>query len=238
MKIMNYVSPDNLKEETMSNAPRLDKNTYETSKKFLEETMQYMADAGRRLHDFSDFVLEKFGDEYLPYLEHYYRDIREGKVSLQGMTQPVKSAFFGIHVSAGERDKMIREAAYLRAEQRGFSSGSDYDDWLYAEKQIDEQLAKSAGLVEKGRKGVSSLTGQAEEELSSLKSTVTQWLEAQRQAVQEPAASNKKTTETKPKPAAGKAKAAPKKAAKKTATAKKSAPKKKAAAKKKSPSKA
>jgi Protein of unknown function (DUF2934) len=33
-------------------------------------------------------------------------------------------------------DSEIREAAYLRAMQRGFVSGSEIDDWLWAESQL------------------------------------------------------------------------------------------------------
>jgi len=38
------------------------------------------------------------------------------------------------------RDKMIQEAAYFKAEARGFSPGHELDDWLEAEKEIDEKL--------------------------------------------------------------------------------------------------
>ena len=39
-----------------------------------------------------------------------------------------------------ERCRMIAEAAYLRAERRGFDSGSELDDWLEAEAEIDALL--------------------------------------------------------------------------------------------------
>lgn len=32
---------------------------------------------------------------------------------------------------------MIEEAAYYRAEKRGFQPGNELDDWLEAEKEID-----------------------------------------------------------------------------------------------------
>ena len=38
--------------------------------------------------------------------------------------------------SQQQMDKMIAEAAYYRAKQRGFSPGYDYVDWLEAEKEI------------------------------------------------------------------------------------------------------
>ncbi len=39
-----------------------------------------------------------------------------------------------------ERDRMIAEAAYLLAEQRGFQGGSAQDDWLQAEKTVEAQI--------------------------------------------------------------------------------------------------
>ena len=39
---------------------------------------------------------------------------------------------------AGEdRQRLIAEAAYLRAEQRGFAPGQELEDWLAAEIEID-----------------------------------------------------------------------------------------------------
>jgi hypothetical protein len=40
---------------------------------------------------------------------------------------------------SGERRRRIAEAAYYRAERRGFASGSEYDDWLEAEQEIDAE---------------------------------------------------------------------------------------------------
>jgi hypothetical protein len=36
-----------------------------------------------------------------------------------------------------QRKTMIAEAAYYRAEKRGFAPGLEPDDWLAAEKEID-----------------------------------------------------------------------------------------------------
>ena len=38
------------------------------------------------------------------------------------------------------RETMIREAAYFRAERRGFCQGAELDDWLAAEAEIDSAL--------------------------------------------------------------------------------------------------
>lgn len=39
-----------------------------------------------------------------------------------------------------DRNLMIAEAAYYRAEQRGFTPEQETEDWLEAEKQIEEML--------------------------------------------------------------------------------------------------
>ena len=48
----------------------------------------------------------------------------------------------GQTVTPEERWRMVAEAAYLRAEKRGFSGGNPTDDWLAAEAEIDAVLAK------------------------------------------------------------------------------------------------
>ena len=43
-------------------------------------------------------------------------------------------------LSAEERERMIAEAAYFRAMQRGFTGGNPQDDWLAAEREINRLL--------------------------------------------------------------------------------------------------
>lgn len=43
-------------------------------------------------------------------------------------------------ISTDERWRMIAQAAYLRANERGFSGGDPLSDWLAAEKQVDAKL--------------------------------------------------------------------------------------------------
>ncbi len=43
-------------------------------------------------------------------------------------------------VTAEERRQKIAEAAYYRALQRGFHGGSDIEDWLEAEAEIDKLI--------------------------------------------------------------------------------------------------
>jgi Protein of unknown function (DUF2934) len=41
------------------------------------------------------------------------------------------------------REARIAEAAYWRAERRGFVAGQELDDWLAAEREVDEDLKDS-----------------------------------------------------------------------------------------------
>ncbi|RMG29381.1 MAG: DUF2934 domain-containing protein [Gammaproteobacteria bacterium] len=47
-------------------------------------------------------------------------------------------------ITPDERRAMIAEAAYLRAEARGFQGGDPVEDWLIAEREIDRRLAELA----------------------------------------------------------------------------------------------
>jgi hypothetical protein len=44
-------------------------------------------------------------------------------------------------VTQEERHRMITEAAYFIAEQRGFQGDLSLDDWLQAEAEVDTQFA-------------------------------------------------------------------------------------------------
>jgi hypothetical protein len=46
-------------------------------------------------------------------------------------------------VSNKERYELIAEAAYFRAEQRGFAPGREWEDWLSAEAEIEVMLLKT-----------------------------------------------------------------------------------------------
>jgi len=56
-------------------------------------------------------------------------------------SKPQTATASGSTVSADVRRGMIAEAAYLRAERRGFVPGHEDEDWLAAEKEVDAQLA-------------------------------------------------------------------------------------------------
>jgi hypothetical protein len=48
-------------------------------------------------------------------------------------------------VSAEDRRAMIAQAAYLRAERRGFAPGQEAEDWLAAEVEVDALLKLGHG---------------------------------------------------------------------------------------------
>ena len=47
------------------------------------------------------------------------------------------------NISSDERREMIAKAAFIKAEQRGFSGGNPVDDWLAAETEVDALLASN-----------------------------------------------------------------------------------------------
>ena len=54
---------------------------------------------------------------------------------------PVKAATPARTISKADRENMIRDAAYFRAEKHGFS-GEPSEDWAAAEREIDARLAR------------------------------------------------------------------------------------------------
>jgi hypothetical protein len=48
-------------------------------------------------------------------------------------------------ITPEERRRMIAEAAYLRAERRGFRGGDPHEDWIAAEAEIDAMLMRPRG---------------------------------------------------------------------------------------------
>lgn len=73
------------------------------------------------------------------------------KAAPRRRAQPVKPAVPApgasprVAVSEDVRRAMIAEAAYLRAEQRGFESGNEVEDWLAAEAEVDALLRAGNG---------------------------------------------------------------------------------------------
>ena len=53
-----------------------------------------------------------------------------------------KATFTGF-VDPEQRAALIAEAAYFRAEKRGFAPGHDTEDWLAAENEVDARLLRA-----------------------------------------------------------------------------------------------
>jgi len=47
-------------------------------------------------------------------------------------------------VSADERKAMVEQAAYFRAQRRGFAFGHELEDWVAAEQEVDQFLTACA----------------------------------------------------------------------------------------------
>lgn len=76
-------------------------------------------------------------------------------------------------ISAQERRRMIAEAAYYRALNRGFSGGDPLDDWVAAEREINRLLPSAkeqkeeALIYEKLRAKVTKLLADAQEAVNA-----------------------------------------------------------------------
>jgi hypothetical protein len=55
-----------------------------------------------------------------------------------------------IDVGQQERRRLIAEAAYYRAQQRGFSGGDPVRDWLEAEAEVSVRLSGGLGRADQG----------------------------------------------------------------------------------------
>jgi hypothetical protein len=68
-------------------------------------------------------------------------DTKKKAVKRSGPRQTAKSPAVLTSRKEKLRQKMIAEAAYFLAEQRGFKGGSALEDWLIAEAQVDRKLS-------------------------------------------------------------------------------------------------
>ncbi|MFZ5557893.1 MAG: DUF2934 domain-containing protein [Pseudomonadota bacterium] len=56
-------------------------------------------------------------------------------------------------VTPEERYRLIQEAAYYRAEQRGFAAGHEIEDWIAAEAEVDAQVRVPVPRKPRGKTG-------------------------------------------------------------------------------------
>jgi hypothetical protein len=79
----------------------------------------------------------------------------------------------GQSVSPEERRRLIEQAAYFRAQQRGFNGGDPREDWLAAEREINrmlpnpQQQKQELAAYQKLRDGVGKILGEAKETLNA-----------------------------------------------------------------------
>ncbi len=174
----------------MDTGNRLDNATYDVAKPYLKAALEQIIATGHSVRDLAEFATDKFGSSSYPYLREFQQDIRAGKIKVQGLRASAEASILAEHVSPEERESMIREAAYLIAESRGFAGGDPKTDWLMAETQIDEMLAKQSGLFELGKdtrvmgKATPRTTAKAtttkstaEKEHGSIRDVVLNWIE-------------------------------------------------------------
>ena len=75
--------------------------------------------------------------------------MRKSKPNATKNVEPNSVAENSPPISAKERYQMIAEAAYFRAEKRGFTGGNIEEDWIAAEAEIDKILQASENGEEK-----------------------------------------------------------------------------------------
>lgn len=65
---------------------------------------------------------------------------RKPKVEKAVEESPRHESPVRVHVTAEERHTMVCNAAYYIAERRGFCGGDPFQDWLEAEREVDQLL--------------------------------------------------------------------------------------------------
>lgn len=150
--------------------------SYESVRPFLKASLEQIISAGRGVRDMAEFSAEHLGDKALPLVNRFLAEVHSGQVKIKGLTNSVHQSLFDGRPSPEERERLIREAAYLRAEQRGFVGGSPEEDWAEAEREIDQRLAAQEGLIARGRHAIESGAVAAERGAEATYGLVRQWL--------------------------------------------------------------
>lgn len=70
-----------------------------------------------------------------------------GAVAKASKVAPATPAFTPF-VDPEKRSALIAEAAYFRAEKRGFAAGHETEDWLAAEAEVDANLLRGASATQ------------------------------------------------------------------------------------------
>ncbi len=88
------------------------------------------------------------------------KSVTQKNKKISGTTKTTESP-----VNAEQRYRMIAEAAYYRAEKRGFSGGDVENDWLEAEAEIDAILRQQTESSKKGMNTKRDFQRKLEEQL-------------------------------------------------------------------------
>jgi hypothetical protein len=65
-----------------------------------------------------------------------------GQIKTGNQPQQVSQAIDAVAIP---REQLISEAAYYKAEQRGFQPGNEMADWFEAEADVDRMLGNASG---------------------------------------------------------------------------------------------
>jgi hypothetical protein len=156
--------------------PTLDENTYEAAKPHLKAALEYTIGLGRTVRDWGDFCVEKFGSTIVPYLDRFAGEVRDNVLRVDGW-DAARFTLFGADLTPEEREQWIREAAYFRAEKRGFIEGSADEDWAEAEREVELYVEQQRGLLGRGRTAVLSLGDLATRGFDTIRESLGRWLE-------------------------------------------------------------
>ena len=74
----------------------------------------------------------------------------EGESTSIESAEVPKATFVGEQLLYKDRYERIAEAAYLRAERRGFEPGHELEDWLAAEQEVEALLASADSSRDRG----------------------------------------------------------------------------------------
>jgi hypothetical protein len=111
---------------------------YLTAKPRLAATLQHPMEPDPGLLDWCESRVERFGRETIPVVERLVLEVREELAGIDGWDSAWLK-LFGESLGDEARERWIREAAYFRAETRGFVGGSPADDWAHAEREFDRR---------------------------------------------------------------------------------------------------
>jgi hypothetical protein len=153
-----------------------DEEMYRAARPHLKEALECTLMLGRSAHDWGEFCLENFGDAVTPYLKRFLDDLEPHTLKIERRSESTWQSSFGAEVTPDERERRVREAAFFRAERRGFVGGSPEQDWIAAEIDIDLQIAEQTGIFDQGCEVAPSLGELALKGFDSIGDPLRTWM--------------------------------------------------------------